>query len=266
MISRQGFFALAVFSAVSFLAAGHAGAADNVWTPVGPPGGIVTGLAFDGGTANLAYAATTGGFFRSTDGGASWAASNGGLRDAHLQRLVTMGAVVYVGGFDGVSRSDDRGLQFRRLASAPTSVTALAIGVGANPPLFAAGIFSGAWRSDDGGATWKEINAAGGVQRSRDGGVTWETVLPGAATLVSVDPRAPNTVYAAPGSPAGYSTPPPQEPLVSVSDDAGATWTPLAPGLPPNVPVVDLAFDAASPALLYAATAGGGVFTLQRVP
>src|SRR5260370_32004040 len=105
MISRQGFCALAVF----FLAAGQARAADDLWTPVGPPGGIVTGLAFDGGTASLAYAATTGGFFRSTDRGASRAASNGGLRDAHLRRVVTMGAAVYVGGTDGVSRSDNRG-------------------------------------------------------------------------------------------------------------------------------------------------------------
>jgi len=83
---------------------------------------------------------------------------------------------------------------------------------------------------------------------------------------VRVDPRAPNTIYAAPGFVSSYYTPPPQEPLVSVSDDGGATWMPLVQGLAPNVPVVDLAFDAASPAVLYAATAGGGVFTLERLP
>jgi ligand-binding sensor domain-containing protein len=286
MISRQGFFALAVFSAVSFLAAAHAGAADNVWTPVGPPGGIVTGLAFDGGTADLAYAATTGGFFRSTDGGASWAASNGGLRDAHLQRLVTMGAAIYVGGTDGVSRSDDRGLQFRRLASAPTSVTALAIGVGANPPLFAAGIFSGAWRSDDGGATWKEINeglesgqtlpaatvnaflvhprragllwagAQNGVYRSLDGGAHWARTSAGLAcglvSSLAIDSKS--TLYA--GCYVDPIDPLPTPPLF-VSFDLGLTWHAAVHGLAARGVTALLADPAGA---VWAGTEDAGVF------
>ena len=51
---------------------------------------------------------------------------------------------------------------------------------------------------------------------------------------------------------------------MSVSDDGGATWSPLAEGLPPNLAVLDLAFNAGSSSLLYAATAGGGAYSMKR--
>src|SRR5260370_4327408 len=68
----------------------------NQWTPIGPAGGMVTGLAVDSRAPNMVFATTSGGFFRSTDVGSSWTVSNNELRDAHLQSLVLAGGTVYV--------------------------------------------------------------------------------------------------------------------------------------------------------------------------
>lgn len=259
--------------------------ADNVWTPIGPPGGMVTGLAFDPSMPFLAYASTAGGFFRSTDGGASWTTSNGGLRDAHLQDLVTVGATVYVGGIDGVYRSDDRGLQFERLANAPVLVSALAAGVGAHPPLFAAGIFAGAWRSDDGGATWQEIDEglerdqtapaatinaflvhprkaglvwAGselGVYRSLDGGSHWTRSSSGLDCLVtSLAIDRGGVLYAGCYVDPAFSVPPP---ALFASFDLGLHWRPEVRGLAARG-VTALLADAAG--AVWAGTQDAGVF------
>jgi hypothetical protein len=254
-MSRYGRCAIVVFLVV----AAHAEAATNQWTRVGPRGGMVTGLSFDGAVAQ-AYATTAGGFFRSTDGGSSWQAGGDGLRDAHLQALVAAGGTLYVGGADGVSRSDDRGLHFQRLDNAPTLVTALAAGAGRAPLLFAAGAIDGAFRSDDGGATWKEINeglerdqthpaavifailidprqpnlvwagSEGGVYRSLDGGAHWTRTSSGLScfvTALAIDSR--NTLYA--GCLVDPALPAPAPPPLFVSSDLGLTWHASAHGL-----------------------------------
>ncbi len=211
---------------VFLLAAGRVGAASNPWISIGPVGGFVTGLAFDGSVANVAYATAMGGFFRSTDGGASWTASNDGLLDAQLQNVVTTGAVVYVGGSRGVYRSDDHGLQFRLLAGSPGSVSALAGGAGPNPPLFAAGTFAGAWRSDDGGTTWTEINE----------GLLKDQPIPATVHALLVDPRKPGLLWA--GAESG----------VYRSLDGGAHWARTSSGLAGYI--TSLAID--SEGVLYA--------------
>src|SRR5688500_14196840 len=48
----------------------HAG--DNTWTPIGPDGGYIYRVAFHSTSQNTMYLQATGGFFRSTDGGAHW--------------------------------------------------------------------------------------------------------------------------------------------------------------------------------------------------
>jgi photosystem II stability/assembly factor-like uncharacterized protein len=207
---------------------------------------------------------------------------------------------LFVGGFTDQGRSvcasDDAGATWKIGSVGSLVVTSIAVAPSNPSRVYASEVMDRnvppgptLYRSDDGGASWTGVGtmsasgahglavdpldqdlvyaaADSGVQRSRDGGVTSETLLPEATALVRIDPRASNTLYAAPGDPTVGSTPPSGVPLVRVSDDGGATWSPLDAGLPPNVPVVDLAFDAADPALLYAATAGGGIFSLQRVP
>ncbi len=267
------------------LVPGWAMAGINRWTPIGPAGGFVTGLAFDGNVAGLAYATTTaGGFFRSTDGGVSWTPSNDGLVDAQLQCVIVVGGTVYVGGAAGVSRSDDHGLHFQLQVDSPPQTTALAAGEGPNPPLYAAGVFAGAARSDDGGANWTPINEglerdqpapaavihallvdprrpsrlwAGsefGVYRSLDGGAHWvRTSLAGFITSLALDRFGflhagayVDPAFAAPLPPAHW-----------VSTDLGVTWQAAVRGLAARGVTALLAGAAGT---VWAGTQDAGVF------
>ena len=257
----------------------------DVWTAIGPPGGTVTGLAADPTIPHLVYAATGGGFFRSSDDGATWTASNDGLRDVHLQGVIVAGGAVYVGGADGVSRSDDHGLRFRRLAAAPTSVSALAAGTGTAPSLFAAGVFAGAWRSDDGGTTWTEIDeglerdqpqpaavvnaflvhprrhglvwAASefGIYRSLDSGAHWTRVNHGFSFVTSLALDAGGTLLAGCYVDPAFVAPPP--PALFVSDDLGTSWHPAVHGLAARGVMALLADPSGA---VWAGTQDAGVF------
>ena len=59
----------------------------NVWTSIGPEGGNVSALAIDPATPATLYAGTSGGVFKSTDGGANWSAVNTGLTATNIQAL-----------------------------------------------------------------------------------------------------------------------------------------------------------------------------------
>lgn len=72
------FFLLIMFSSGSLTVAF---AGNDSWTSIGPPGGKVTALAVDPSNDNVIYAGTGGGIFKSTSGGASWAAINNGIHD-----------------------------------------------------------------------------------------------------------------------------------------------------------------------------------------
>jgi hypothetical protein len=64
----------------------HAGL--NRWTAYGPAGGQVSAVAIDPKTPTTLYAGTPdGGLFKSTDGGAQWAAKGGGLADASINTI-----------------------------------------------------------------------------------------------------------------------------------------------------------------------------------
>jgi hypothetical protein len=269
-----------------FLAVRRAGAAPDVWAPIGPPGGTVTGLAFDTSGTNLAYATTGGGFFRSLDSGVSWHAANAGLTDARLQALVSVGGAVYVGGDGGVSCSADRGRTFEPLPNAPTLISALAAGDGARPPLFAAGIFAGAWRSDDGGNTWQDVNeglerdqtapaavihallvdprrpkvvwagSENGVYRSLDSGDHWTRTSDGLACLVTaLALDTANTLYA--GCYVDPALTAPLPPALFVSTDLGATWHAALRGLAARGVTALLAGTAGT---VWAGTQNAGVF------
>jgi hypothetical protein len=287
---RGGVSVAAVVVLAGLTAARQAGAVANVWAPIGPPGGAITGLAFDSSGTNLAYATTAaGGFFRSPDGGVSWHAANAFLGDAHLQALVTFGSAVYVGGAGGVSRSTDRGRTFAPLPDAPTLITALAVGDGVRPPLFAAGIFAGAWRSDDGGDTWQEINeglerdqtapaaviyallvdprrpkvvwagSGNGVYRSLDSGAHWTRSSDGLSCLVTaLALDSANTLYAGCYVDPAFTAPVP--PALFVSTDLGATWHAAVRGLAARGVTALLAGSAGT---VWVGTQNAGVFRTQ---
>ncbi|MFI5733901.1 WD40/YVTN/BNR-like repeat-containing protein [Kribbella sp. NPDC051587] len=107
-----------------------------------------------------------------------------------------------------------------------------------------------------------------GVYRSDDGGQIWKSIADGLPSdfgfPIAVHPHEPDTVYVFPLVADGNRIPPDATCRVYRSRDAGATWEPLANGLPDvsYVPVLRdaLTTDTADPAGVYVGTRDGCVY------
>lgn len=196
----------------------------------------VRSFATDPAHAQQIYAACAEGILRSSDGGATWAPSDEGI--------------------------PDYGFAFTGIAVDPES-----------PSILYATRADSIWRSTDSAETWTMVRpytAGGGdydsvavdpshsgtvyvglnwrgVLKTPDSGATWTLMTKGLPKFdnnpaymdLSVDPRAPSTVYAA--TTLG----------VYRSDDAGATWVDASRGLT-AVLIEEVVLDRVTPTLLYA--------------
>ncbi|HEV7515530.1 MAG TPA: hypothetical protein VGR07_04450, partial [Thermoanaerobaculia bacterium] len=147
---------------------------------------------------------------------------------------------------DGVQRTTDRGATWTKLFDVP-GVAVRAIAADPAPGTAPRRIVAGFERGENG-----ELH--GGIEISLDNGATWaEASLaperPGVLSLLA-DPLVPHGFLA--GTRNG----------VYASPD-GITWTPLGEGLP-RVAVVHLSAGPGSSHSLYAATAGLGLYDLER--
>lgn len=215
----------AVFLAMA-VAVVHATAAQP-----GPPGGYITAIAVDPKTPSIVYAATSCGLFKTSDGGTLWRAVLAGAcpvvwSEASFPAPGPFGPWQLA----GVARA---------LALDPS-----------NPSI----VYSGRLKSEDAGATWKEILDSWRIPN--DLGPSAVAV----PTAWAIDPVNPSVVYG--GFAAGRG-------LVK-SVDAGATFTSINSGLPVFIPgpdqsrtmgdVVSICVDPANSATLYIAANRGGVF------
>ena len=220
---------------LSMLAATPVAAAPGSWSPVGPAAGWVSSLAVVYGPSGRLLAATANaGVFRSDDAAGSWTPSNAGLVDTDVMDVEADPAdatIVYAGSGAGLFKSTDAGESWLPTGLSG-AVDRVAVAASAHRRLYAA-VASGDrhfWRSDDGGASWREI----------DGG------LPTAFSVVAlqIDPTDADTVYLA---------------LLSglfKSRDGGMHWADQH-ATPPGVVIDDFALDPGHPSTLYLAAAGG---------
>jgi photosystem II stability/assembly factor-like uncharacterized protein len=208
-----------------------------------PVQGVVTQLAFDR-VARVVYAAVAFGspplvpVFSSDDDGGTWRRSGRQIAAEFLTIFVahpSVGGLLYAGDSTALWRREDGVQNWQRLDATPGG-SAFDLAVSAREP----------------GLVY--YAAGGALYRSADRGDSWVTIpVPGSVASVAIDPGDPRTVYV--GLFRGGAL---------LSDDDGATWTPLGAGLPLDVPVNAVAVDERFPARLYAATDGAGVFTLIR--
>ena len=224
------------------------------WTIVGPVAlpangtgqpngnGRVNCLAFHPMDANTLYAgAPSGGLWKSTDNGATWAEYSSGL-----VRLGVSSIVVH-----------------------PTQPDLMYIGTGDRDAGDAPGY--GVWRSVDGGENWTAYNTGMGnrtvyeilmdpsdpliliastndrIYRSVNGGANWTATYSGSEDFkdLAFHPGDPNIVYAA-GNDYYRST------------DNGQTWTPVTAGVPAGASRMALAVSADQPATVYLVAGDGG--------
>ncbi|MDH3451500.1 MAG: hypothetical protein OEN20_03710, partial [Gammaproteobacteria bacterium] len=216
--------------------------------------------------ADLVYAATDAGMFKSPDFGASWIAHNHGLTDTSLTAVAVSGLDVYAASNGGsMFKSVDEGVRWTSLAPLPDQVTVRSLVV-SNRSIFAAterGIFI----SNDAGDDWELLpgspprsmqlathgtvliatDADKGLFVSEDRGESW--------LRVPWDERVPPLAFTGDGKRLYAIT---AAGLVR-SIDNGKNWKTLT-GAPANSEVRSLAFDHP---YLVAGTRGGGVLVAQ---
>jgi len=316
--ARQGYYALAIAPSnpqrlyLGLYGVGVYTSQDGsaTWRPVcgstaemfGMP---ITSLVVDPSDENTVWVASENGVRMTTDGGASWSDAGSGLSCPDLRVLARAAdGRLYAGSkgyevfaLDAGSTSwqqlppfgnfgvywpiwDDRPLyQFTFVLFHPTNPRIIYLGT------FPAGIF----RSDDGGATWREHNVGwtndglfslafrpgdpnvlyagtyNGVNRSTDGGEHWEvwhTGWPAEQWVYSIDfdPRNPDVMYAC--SKNGENEGRGREGFkgtVMKSTDAGATWSAITNGLDLTQSFYEIIVDPHYPNRVYLGTERSGV-------
>src|SRR5215208_2717636 len=234
-------FALVCFAlaAVTLAAADNADPAlySNDWRTTGPPGGDVRGLVVDPSNPDRFYFGTLDGqIYTSADGGKQWQLLyNFGKPRLFVDQIIVDSRnprVLYVGGHrhnlpGGFFKSTDGGTTWRESAQLKDQALHSLAQSEANPDTLIAGTFTGIFRSDDAGETWKQLptsNTPGLLHveslaidprttdtiyagtfylpyKSTDGGQTWKSIRNGMIDdsdifAIDIDPRDPNHIIA----------------------------------------------------------------------
>src|ERR1051325_4394938 len=158
---RLGFRFILLLSLVLPLQLLSVSAGVDQWTSNGPEGGVVNTLAIAPSDPNIVYAGTSGGgVYKTTDGGAHWAAINGGLTSIDHILSLTVDPLnpnlVYAGNWSGMAyKSTDGGGHWASAFTGQSNgdIHALAIDPSDSSIIYAGGD-SGLSRSMNGGTSW----------------------------------------------------------------------------------------------------------------
>jgi hypothetical protein len=192
------------------------------WNPGGGGLCLHTIVPHPQAEGRMLVAISTGGVYLTSDAGRTWRASNRGIRAEFLP-----------------DKHPEFGQCVHKVVRHP-----------ARPDRFFLQNHGGLYRSDDGGATWKDV--ANGVPS--DFGFA-----------MAIHPHDPDSVYVVPLESDLFRCPPDGRLRVYRTRDAGRSWRPLSRGLPLKDsydPVLRdaLATDANDPAGVYFGTRGGRLF------
>jgi photosystem II stability/assembly factor-like uncharacterized protein len=275
------------------------------WEVGGPhfPGCAISDVAASAAQPSRLYAAQNTGepgpqIHRSESGGLTWESL--GVMPGPIASVVAspdVAGIVYAACDDGtLLRSTDSGESWDELPG-PYAVgtgEALRPTIMLDPSsaerIYVASVV-GAFRSNDGGASWRPLGEAGfdvqrlavhaaspnliyaqtpaGLMRSNDGGGTWNDVsgsLPSPfGYAVEVHAQEPETIYVVPMKSAAEDFPVDGKLRVYRSRAGGTKWDPLTTGLPQRDCYVSVArsalsADALEPCGLYFGTSGGAVY------
>ena len=196
--------------------AGDPAVYSNDWRTTGPPGGDVRGLVVDPSNPDRFYFGTLDGqIYTSVDAGKQWRLLyNFGKPRLFVDHIIVdprNPKVLYVGGHrhnlpGGFFKSTDGGVSWRESSQLKNEAIHSLAQSEANPNTLIAGTFTGIFRSDDAGDSWKQLPT-----QSTPGLLHVESL--------AIDPRTNNTIYAG----TFY--------LPYKSDDGGQTWRSIKNGI-----------------------------------
>ncbi len=208
-------------------------AGENRWTIKGPDAGSPGRIVFDPADSSIAYAATSNGVFRSSDGGQHWSVGAGTLGTSFGDVAVASGdpQKVFASSVYGLYKSSNRGVTW----SVVHPFGSFKVAVSAN------------------GSVVYSVSTGGPI-RSTDGGVTFGSAGSGFPAFTSVaslniDPQNADTVYAALLSSDG----------VYKSTDGAAHWSAANSGLTASA-YYSLLIDPVLSSVLYAGAGPGRIF------
>lgn len=247
----------------------------ETWTQDGTPvpgGATLLWSAADGSV--FAAGGISGGVYRSTDNGSTWATA--GLEGMAVTSAIVTPAGALLAGTNGAGLyySEDNGANWGQLYVGSASGRVHAVINTPEGDIMIATEVEGIFRSGDGGETWVEADAGipsgpvvdlavdsrnrlyaatrgHGLFVSDDNGASWEVVGMSKWTLASISISKGDVVYVSASNP---------EPVLVRSNDRGAIWEEVVTGLG-SATVHDVAFD--SRGHLFAATTQGIFRTVE---
>lgn len=207
-LCRRLFLAVCTLWALTSAFVAHAG--DNTWSPLGPDGGYISKVVFHNTSPGTLYLRASGGFFRSTDGGAHWQQPQPGImagaQDFAVDPTDNNRIYLVIGQWPSrVLVSTDAGITFSTLFSFAQSV--------ANPSHIVAGA--------DGSTLYAVCGTS--VFRSTDRGTSWQqrTGFPDSFSLdidrAAIDPSDASTLYIV------------GDDRLMVTHDAAGAWADVSP-------------------------------------
>ena len=248
----------AAFLLISLFFLGWAPVLRADWTSLGPDGGYPNILRIDPKNPQVLYGCTTGGIFKTVNGGLSWRAMNVGFlayqEGSWSMWLAIRGFdidprnpnILYAATEQGVFKSVDGGGTWNVINNGFSSYKWLyrANFVKVHPAdssiLYASLSDYGLYKSLDGGASWTHQTNLGGIgymtfdprnssviyandQKSIDGGKTWKplgsTLVNRGVYFIVIDPKNSKVLYAQTSRYAGLGG------ALFKSTDGGDTWT-----------------------------------------
>jgi photosystem II stability/assembly factor-like uncharacterized protein len=228
---------------VLMLASTAAFAGNRQWTVLGPDGGDVRSLAYDPHNPSRVFLGTsTGVIFVSEDGGHNWSrfAKLGAGDDYVLDHIAIdpqSSKTIYVSAWSvqdqsagDIFRTHNGGKDWEALpAMHGKSVRAMALSA-SDTKVVVAGALDGAYRSTDGGDTWRRISPNDGIVKNIES--------------IAVDPKDSNVIYAGTWH------------LAWKTSD-GATWQHINKGMIDDSDVFSIIVSSANPSEVFASACSG---------
>jgi photosystem II stability/assembly factor-like uncharacterized protein len=218
-------------------------AGNRQWTVLGPDGGDVRSLAYDPHNPSRVFLGTsTGVIFVSEDGGHNWSrfAKLGAGDDYVLDHIAIdpqSSKTIYVSAWSvqdqsagDIFRTHNGGKDWEALpAMHGKSVRAMALSA-SDTKVVVAGALDGAYRSTDGGDTWRRISPNDGIVKNIES--------------IAVDPKDSNVIYAGTWH------------LAWKTSD-GATWQHINKGMIDDSDVFSIIVSSANPSEVFASACSG---------